>query len=174
MAEPTYEGALIRKHRRSGLLLDANLLLLYQIGLYDERAIKDFPHTKQYTIDDYRLLAKLISRFSSVFTTPNILTEVSNLSGKLSEPHLQRFREAFSSTINVLEEEYCASKSATGSPAFQKFGLTDAGIASLVNENNFLVLTDDLPLAHWLQSKDFDVLNFNHIRALSWFEPDIS
>jgi hypothetical protein len=163
MAEPTYEAALIQKHRRSGLLL-------YQVGLFDERAIKNFPQTKQYTIDDYHLLAKLIGRFSSVATTPNILTEVSNLSGKLSDPNLPRFRAAFKSKIDVIEEEYCTSRQAADSLAFAKFGLTDAGIASLVSENDFLVLTDDLPLAHWLQSKGADVLNFNRIRQLSWSE----
>ncbi len=112
------------------------------------------------------LVAKLVGRFSSVFTTPNILTEVSNLSGKLGEANLPGFRAAFKSKIDVIEEEYCSSRQATDSPAFAKFGLTDAGIASLVNDNDFLVLTDDLPLAYWLQSKGADVLNFNHIRFL--------
>ena len=170
MAEHSYEGALIRKHRRSGLLLDANLLLLYQVGLFDERAIGTFPHTKRYTTEDYHLLAKWIGRFSSIVTTPNILTEVSNLSGKLGQANLNGFREAFKGKIDVIEEEYCASRQAAASPAFAKFGLTDAGIASLVRDNDFLVLTDDLPLAQWLQSKGFGVLNFNHIRQHLWSE----
>jgi hypothetical protein len=170
MADDSYVGALIQRHRRSGLLLDANLLLLYQVGLFDERVIETFPHTKQYTIDGYRLLARFVGRFSALVTTPNILTEVSNLSGKLGEANLLRFREAFKGTIDVIGEEYCASKQAAGSPAFLKFGLTDAGIASLVSENDFLVLTDDLPLAGWLKSKGLDVVNFNHIRQYSWAE----
>src|SRR5208283_4826548 len=159
MVEPSYEGALVQKHRRSGLLLDANLLLLYQVGLFNERAIETFPHTKQYTVHDYHLLATLVGRFSSIVTTPNILTEVSNLSGKLGEANLPGFRAAFKTKIDVIEEEYCPSRQAAASPAFPKFGLTDAGIASLVSENDFLVLTDDLPLANWLQSKGVDVLN---------------
>jgi hypothetical protein len=170
MAGQSDDGALFQKHRRSGLLLDANLLLLYQVGLFDERAIKTFPHTKRYTIEDFHLLAKLVGWFTTVVTTPNILTEVSNLSGKLGESNLLRFQEAFKGTIDVIEEKYCASQQATASPAFAKFGLTDAGIASLVSEHRFLVLTDDLRLANWLQSKGFDVLNFNHIRQHLWSE----
>ena len=112
------------------------------------------------------LVAKLVGRFSSIVTTPNVLTEVSNLSGKLGEMNLPGFRAAFKTKIDVIEEEYCPSRLAASNPAFVKFGLTDAGIASLVSENDFLVLTDDLPLAYWLQSKGADVLNFNHIRFL--------
>jgi uncharacterized protein YaiI (UPF0178 family) len=48
-----------------------------------------------------------------------------------------------------------------------KFGLTDAGIASLY-EQGVLVLTDDLPLQQWLASKGLDALNFNHIRQSVW------
>ncbi len=133
MADDSHIGALIQTHRRAGLLLDANLLLLFQIGLFDERAIGTFPHTKQYSVEDYRLLAKLIGRFAVMVTTPNILTEVSNLSGKLGEGNLPRFRETFKGTITVVGEEYCASQHVAASPAFAKFGLTDAGIASLAS-----------------------------------------
>jgi hypothetical protein len=106
----TYEQALVYRHLRDGVLLDANLLLLYQIGRFSETAIGNFPHTKQYTVDDYRLLAKVVSLFRSVVTTPNILTEVSNLSGKLNESSLRAFRAGFGGTIDVLEEQHCASK----------------------------------------------------------------
>lgn len=170
MAGHSHVGALIRKHPRSRLLIDANLLLLYQVGCFDERAIETFPRTKQYTIEDYRLLAKLVGRFSSVVTTPNILTEVSNLSGKLGDANLLRFREAFKGTIDIIEEEYCASLQAARSPAFVKFGLTDAGIASLASEEGIQVLTDDLRLANWLASRGFGAWNFNHIRRQSWSE----
>jgi hypothetical protein len=163
----THEEALVERHLRGSILLDANLLLLYEIGRFSETAIRNFPHTKQYTIEDYRLLAKFLRLFRSVVTTPNILTEVSNLSGKLNEVNLKAFREGFKSTIDVLEEQYCASELAARSSAFLKFGLTDAGIASLCTKE-FLVLTDDLPLAQWLASKGVDVLNFNHIRQKGW------
>jgi len=166
----THEESLVRRHRRNGVLLDANLLLLYEIGRYSEPALKTFPHTKQYAIGDYRLLARLIGLFSSVLTTPNILTEVSNLAGKLHDAGLREFRTNLQGAIGTMSERYCASKLAAASPAFVKFGLTDAGIAALC-ENQFLVLTDDLALAHWLASKKVDVLNFNHIRQMAWSMP---
>ena len=163
----THEQVLIERHLRTGVLLDANLLLLYQVGRFNESAIKTFPHTKQYTTDDFRLLERVVKRFSSVVTTPNILTEVSNLSGKLNAVSLKSFREAFKTTIDLVGEYYCTSKVASDGSAFLKFGLTDAGIISICR-NKFLVLTDDLPLAQWLASKGIDVLNFNHIRQIGW------
>jgi hypothetical protein len=51
-------------------------------------------------------------------TTPNILTEVSNLSGKLNDVDLKAFREDFKGTIRVVPEHYCESKLAAESPAF--------------------------------------------------------
>ena len=51
--------------------------------------------------------------------------------------------------------------------AFPSVGLTDAAIAHLV-PGRYLVLTDDLELAGRLPALGADVLNFNHIRWMSW------
>jgi hypothetical protein len=165
-----HESALIQKHQRGDILLDTNLLLLYLIGNLRATAIKTFPHTKQYAAEDYSLLAKVVGLFRAVVTTPNILTEVSNLSGKLNEADLRAFREGFKGAIEILVERYCPSGLAAQSPAFSKFGLTDAGIACLC-ERDILVITDDLPLQQWLASKQIDAVNFNHIRRSFWSAP---
>ena len=43
-----------------------------------------------------------------------------------------------------------------------EIGITDAGILMLASQN-YLVLTDDLPLFNYLQSQSVDVINFNHL-----------
>jgi hypothetical protein len=51
---------------------------------------------------------------------------------------------------------------------FQKFRLTDTGLAE-VSEETYLVLTDDLPLHHrLLNDEQQDSINFNHLRAANW------
>jgi uncharacterized protein YaiI (UPF0178 family) len=50
---------------------------------------------------------------------------------------------------------------------FTKFGLTDCGIINLCREQ-YLVLTDDLKLANYLQKEGIDTINFNNIRTYGW------
>ncbi len=47
------------------------------------------------------------------------------------------------------------------------YGLTDSGIISLV-KGKYLALSDDFPLVGYLQSKDIDAINFNHLRPSNW------
>jgi hypothetical protein len=54
-----------------------------------------------------------------------------------------------------------------GDPAFERFGLTDAAIATVCSRG-ILVLTTDARLQLALQERDIDALNFNHIRPLAW------
>jgi hypothetical protein len=98
-------------------------LLVYAVGKFDKSRLSDFHHTKQYK-DDFQLIEYLIEFFSVLHTTPNVLTEVSNLGSKLG----QRFFITLGTMVSVLQEEYCVSKDAIGNAAFGKLGLTDAGI----------------------------------------------
>ncbi|MCY7357876.1 MAG: hypothetical protein LH609_10485 [Rudanella sp.] len=65
--------------RKSGLLLDTNLLVLLVIGQYDPKRINGHKRLQSYTSEDYDLLLGFMSLFRTFATTPNILTEVSNL-----------------------------------------------------------------------------------------------
>jgi hypothetical protein len=154
--------SLVLKHRRSGALLDANLLLIYAVGMYDKNLLPTFHYTKQYT-NDFTLIEHLIAFFSVLYTTPNILTEVSNLGGKLGP----KFFVTLGTMVSVLQEEYCISNDAASNAAFGKLGLTDAGIIN-VAANKCLVLTADWPLYQTLQHQNVDAVNINHLRQLEW------
>jgi hypothetical protein len=54
----------------------------------------------------------------------------------------------------------------TKTDAFVRFGLTDTAIGSLASKN-LLVLTVDLRLVGYLQKKNVDVVNFNHLRQMT-------
>jgi hypothetical protein len=112
-------------------------------------------------------LVIVLSNFKALVTTPNILTEVSNLSGQLGEPLRLNYFEKFASGIGLLDENYIPSNKVSNMEEFKKFGLTDMGIMCLA-KHSYLVITDDFRLSQYLQKENIDVLNFNHIRPMKW------
>jgi len=123
-----------------------------------------------YTEEDYSTLVNFLGHFEKVVTTPNILTEVSNLSGQLglTENLKQSYFEKFASGITLLlTEHYLSSAEIARMQEFKRFGLTDAGVVRLAR-GNYLVLTDDFRLSGYLKKAGVDVLNFNHIRVMNW------
>jgi hypothetical protein len=151
----------LKAHKHKGALIDANLLLVYVVGRTDPRLLKRNHHTKQYE-QDFPLVRDVVEYFQKVYTTPNIVTEVSNLGQDLKE----QFFTTLGGVLNVVEEEYCSSKNAVTDPCFRRLGLTDAGIAHIAAK--FLVVTADFALYQTLRSRNVPAVNFNHIRAAAW------
>ena len=143
-----------------GILLDTNLLLLLVTGLRSPKKIQDFKRTQSFDNQDYEALRKLIGSSKKMFTTPNILTEASNLLSEDLMPFLgvliDEFEECYVKSSQIVEEN---------TKLFEKYGLSDAVIKQLSTEN-ILVVTVDLPLYHFISSLNLPVLNFNHIRGL--------
>jgi rRNA-processing protein FCF1 len=158
---------LITSYSRKGIIIDTNILLLYFIGRFDSDLISRFKRTIQFTIEDYHILLILIEPFEKLITTPNILTEVSNLSGQLGEPARTLYFQFFAESIAEIEEHYIDSATVVEQDQFQKLGLTDTSILELASEQ-YLVLTDDFRLSQILQTKNVAVINFNHVRVLGW------
>ncbi len=165
MIEPI--GQLIARYSQKGILVDTNILLLYFVGSFDQNLIPRFKRTLQFTIEDFEMLLTLLQPFNKVITTPNILTEVSNLSGQLGEPARGRYFQTLAEKIALMEEHYVESRDASTQEEFINVGLTDTGIGKL-SKDGYLVLTDDFQLSQSLQKKGIDVINFNHIRPLGW------
>jgi len=162
-----YIGSLFVRYKGRGILIDANLLLLYFVGMYDPRMILSFKRTRVFVPEDFDLLLRFFSYFGKVVTTPNILTEVNGFSNHLPENIKPQYYSEFGKQISVLEEEYTASAKICSLDHFSKFGLTDSGIIDLVR-GKYLVLTQDFKLANYLQNAGIDAINFNHIRTLNW------
>ena len=149
------------KHRSRGALLDANLLLVYIVGKCARNQLPHFQHTKQYS-DDFGLVERLVEFFPVHHTTPNVLTEVSNLGKKLGVP----FFQTLSKVVHVLTEHYCCSEDAADNPGSQTFGLTDSILLSLGRQ--VLIVTADGRLHRFLRSQNVEAVNFHHIRPYSW------
>jgi len=164
-----YIRKLFGKYKQKGLIVDTNILLLFFVGSVNKKRISQFNRTEQFLPKDYDLLVEIISYFSKIVVTPNILTEVSNFINQLSEPERSQSLEFLTKALTEWDEFYIESSTATQVEKFTKYGLTDSGIISLA-KGEYLVLTDDFKLANYLEKIEIDTVNFNHIRVSRWKE----
>lgn len=160
----TYEEILIDKYKTKGVLIDANLALLYLVGSHDLRLVGDgkFNKLSNYSTDDYRLLLRLKCKFKKAVTTPHVLTEVSNLINDLPEKTKAECLKKFYDTFVEIDELSIPSMEAAQRPEFHFLGLTDSALA-LVSDQ-FLIVTDDARLVKKMNESQLEALNFNHLR----------
>jgi hypothetical protein len=158
--------ALIEKHRGRGVLVDANLLVLFLVGSVNKRRILTFKRTQNFTIEDFDLLTRLIKWFGKLFATPHVLSQTSDLAD-LRDKELGEIRRLFEVLVEQIEESYDASRVLVADPMFERFGLTDAAIAKVCSRG-ILVVTADVELQLEVQRQGADALNFNHVRPLEW------
>lgn len=159
---------IVRKYQRKGILVDANLLVAYLVGSVHPRHLKDCRATTRYFgPEDFPQLVQFLGFFEQIITTSHILTEVSNLAGKLKGPLLTEVRLLFRELATISPEHFEASKIVSAHGDFLRFGLADTAI-SMVAPDRYLVLTDDARLADLLGRRSVDVVNFNHVRMGAW------
>jgi rRNA-processing protein FCF1 len=156
-----------RSRRRETIFIDTNLLLVLLVGGLDPRQVERFKRTSAYTKQDYALLAEFVGEFRQMMTTPNVLTEVSNLLGQLAEPMRRRALVGLGALTGRLAEKYLPSSTLVADQHFPLLGLADTSIIASVNKA-VTVLTDDLDLYLRLSTAGVDVVNFNHLRSGSW------
>jgi rRNA-processing protein FCF1 len=162
-----YIRSLFQTYKQEGILIDTNILLLWFVGTVNRRRISQFNRTEKFLPEDYDLLVSILSYFSKIVTTPNVLTEVNSLVNQIGEPERSQCYSIFAQGITALDEFYIESIDAVQLDNFTKYGLTDCGIVTLA-KNRYLVLTDDFKLANYLQKVDIDTINFNNIRSYGW------
>lgn len=69
----------------------------------------------------------------------------------------------FEKYIAMIDEHYYRTNELVGNPALRKFGVADTTL-DVIARHGALLITDDLPLAGYIQKQGFEVLNFNHLR----------
>jgi hypothetical protein len=162
----------IRRHRSTGVLVDSQLMLLWLVGRKWPARIGTFKRTQAYDLQAFLILEAFLSQFSRIVTTPNVMTEVSNLAGALDQGSRHEiftyWRDVAGATLS--DERYIESGAARQAPSFPRLGITDAAIEVLAGGGTG-ILTDDLPLYVQLSEQGRHVLNFTHLRALAW-EPN--
>ncbi|MGA2350954.1 MAG: hypothetical protein ABSF70_11010 [Terracidiphilus sp.] len=160
----TYEEILVDKYRSKGILIDANLALLYLVGSFNLRLVGDgkFNKLSNYDLEDFRMLLRLKNKFKKAVTTPHVLTEVSNLINDLPEQTKAGCLKKFHGTFVEIDEISVPSMEAAQRPEFHFLGLTDSALA-LVSDQ-YLIVTDDARLVKKMNESGLVALNFNHLR----------
>lgn len=162
------EASIPPRERIKGIVIDTNLLLLLLAGLYDQTQLNKAKVVRKYSNEDFQTLINVVAYYDRQITlTPNILTEVCNLSDKLNEETNHQFFP-FVESFLVKQTEFTEPSLETikkDNTCFYKFGIADTSIGNLAI-NKFLVITDDLKLYHYLNSKGLDAINYNHLRLL--------
>jgi len=159
---------LIRKHGATGVLVDANMLLVYLVGQLDEDLVEHVTPNRAYKVDDFRLVALMLSQFKTLIVTPSVLAEVSNLSSKLPEDYRADFRRCLAALLPTAKvtERLVDLTTVSKAVGFVPFGFTDATIEQ-ISSQGVPVFTDDFRLYQLLASQNAEVFNYNHIRFLA-------
>ena len=80
------EASIPSRERIKGIVIDTNLLLLLLAGLYDQTQLNKANVGRKYSNDDFQTLINVEDYYHKHITlTPNVLTELLNLSEKLNE-----------------------------------------------------------------------------------------
>ncbi len=111
------------------------------------------------------MLSRMISWFGKLFTTPHVLSQVSDLTD-LHGQHLETIRMHLGTLVEQMEETYDPAKGLVSHDLFSRLGLGNSAIATLCSKG-ILVLTTDVNLCEALQRRGADALNFNHVRPLA-------
>ncbi len=168
-----YLKGIICNYKNKGIVVDTNLLILLIVGKFNIAYIEKCSRVKdkQYTINDYRFVNNLLSLFVKIYVTPQVLAEFSNLSfGDIKDRAFLKYFEFVLEIIKGVSEEYISKDIILDIPIFRKFGFADASIFELASKEQLPVITDDMPLHHYLITSGISSINMDHIRATSWLE----
>ena len=134
------------------IFLDKSLVLLLVVGRTDENLISNCKRTEKFSPAAFRELNEVLKIARTVYTSPNILTEASNLSGQIPERLKPELFRRFHEVIQGFKEKYCRSSDVSGNPRFHEFGLTDISTMHLSGKK-WLIISDDYKLVDFARSR---------------------
>lgn len=146
------------------VLVDANLLVLLLVGIYDPAYVKSHKKTKGYTRDDFEMLVEILRECNStIVVTPAILAETSNLIASCNEPMRSELKSLLGESLSQYCEVLQPSIEYSTKPEFTLLGLTDSGILNLPEPVD-MILTDDSDLHRACLEKGLVAEHFKHWR----------
>lgn len=148
----------------STLAIDTNLTLLLVVGRAERGLITRHKRLSAFTEADYQLLLGFIAIAPRVVTTPNALTEISNLAAfGITDPARSRIVASVATLTETLDEVYFPSREITRDEAFDRLGLADCAWLSLLDRETQL-LTTDQALFIEATRRGFDAVNFRYVQ----------
>lgn len=149
----------------TGYFIDSNLLVLLIVGSIGRDLIAKHRRLCHYDKESYDILREnFIGKVTRLFVTPHILTETSNLLGYDSQKQTFLRRLQLIIKSESTQEMPLASKSVARRNEFERFGLTDTVLLSVIKPETPLI-TDDLDLyREALKVCPNAAINFTHYR----------
>lgn len=147
----------------SKVALDTNLLVLLIIGSVAEEEIGKHRRVRAFTTEDFALLLTIIEGKDIVFT-PNVLTELSNLSRQgFNKDRARQITDKIAMLAARQQEIYVPSKNATSAKEFQWIGLADTAWLE-IDDHETMILTTDAMLYNAALRRNILAANFNNLR----------
>lgn len=157
---------LLQKMQTHGVVLDTNLLVLLIVGLADIHLVAQHKKLNSYNETDFKLLVAILDKCKKIVITPHILAETSNLVtfGMHGDNETKVFfaLRLFMERENFLEI-HTHGKDISNKEGYLKFGLSDIGLLETLKSESVL-LTDDYKLSGYAEKRNFETLNFNHLK----------
>lgn len=148
--------------RSDGLFLDSNLLLIAMIGNHFGK-LEVCKRLAAYTWDDYVYVNAFIEMAKVVYVTPNIVTEVSNLSTVLPTTLKRDYYQFLVTWVADHCEVYVPTAQANSVDAI-RLGITDALIIAGIVDKQLTYITADLDLYIELLKNGKNAYNYTHLR----------
>ena len=155
-----------------GVVIDANILNFFIVGLKGQDLISEEPSVCKNDPEAFPLLGKLFDYSRIVVISPYILPETSNtlpLDYRPKTGHPFKQPKYLAETLKFLnndkiQEKYTKFKELISKDDMGKFGVTDASIIKLARDG-YAVVTNDAPLMQYLQNTGNQAMNIPSLVA---------
>jgi hypothetical protein len=148
---------------RKSIVLDANLLVLFVVGLTDPAYVDKHKRLRAYDLLALHLLRNIIASSKEVLVTPHALSEASNHLRQIAEPARSHIGRTFQKFIERSKEIYVKSATASSRAEFLDLGLSDSALMEVAKED-VVIVSVDLDLCIAAEIAGYSALNFNHVR----------
>lgn len=149
------------------LALDTNVLLLLVVGLATNAV--NHARLSAYEWSDYNALLAYLDEFEGLVVTPNIWTEVSNLSMYRVERDWRRnIALTTRDLVDTALEVSLPTRDLTHDPDFERLDVGDCSVpALLADDPSVELLTDDVAVRDYALSRGYRAKNFIELRDLT-------
>jgi hypothetical protein len=145
-------------------LIDTNLFILLVVGRTNESYINTHKRTREFTVEDYRLLLSILNPFEVVWITTHCLAEASNLLRQTDKTKGKELLSTLSFISSNLRESYIPKAHIFSSDVYSGLGVADTGFVQK-SKRVSCSFTTDLNLYLTVSNLRRKIINFNHVRA---------
>ena len=145
------------------IVIDAKLLVLLVIGLFDWTLIGRHRRTREFEVQDWAVLVEYLADYDQLVVTPHLLTEASNQLAQTDAATAAGLQERLAQLIPCCREEFVASSDVASHDTFAAWGLTARATLGQARGKTPL-LTTDLAVYRQALAENRTAVNFHHLR----------